>query len=581
MNTIEGLSHLIESTIAMPDLQFGIVGTDGIAVVGTNAYRMKVGTRRPHGCYLTRPQYIKDVAVIRDPTHMRGCTDCEAVGICPYSVVLCTPMTRGSQTVGVAGLLGMGNGTNDTVLKNRERWAQYLSGIAATLARYSQVTGVLEARDMTDKMLENTFRLTGKQGLILAGTDRRVLRLNQAAKGMLGQSPEQVDYNRPLDDLLPGRVLDQLFDAEGKEKNIVVRQNDKLLSLSRADTGPLNLAGAIAIVLGEEHQIAPSSRPKTGYPPAGRALDCIIGEDDSIKNVKGIIARVACHPLPVLIQGDSGTGKELVAQAIHNLSSRAARKMIAVNCAAIPDTLLESELFGYERGAFTGASSSGKRGLVELSSGSTLFLDEIGDMSLTNQAKLLRVLEQKQFYRLGGQQPIEVDIRVVAATNAPLPELVRKKKFREDLFYRLNVVPIHLRPLRERRGDIAILADYFLSRYSPAPPGETWQVEEEVRQALESYPWPGNIRELQSVIGYMAAMAKDNLIDLDCLPESLLQPDSPSTNRDGVRRPMEKELLEALDIFGRTTEGKRKASEQLGVSLATLYRMINRFEAKT
>ncbi|MPM23977.1 Anaerobic nitric oxide reductase transcription regulator NorR [bioreactor metagenome] len=580
MNTIEGLSHLIESTIAMPELQFGIVGTDGIAVVGTNGYRMKVGTRRPHGCYLTRPQYINDVEIIRDPTHMRGCTDCEAVAVCPYSVVLCTPMTRGSQTVGVAGLLGMGNGTNDTVLKDKARWAQYLAGIAATLGRYSQVTGILEARDMTDKMLENTFRLSGKQGLILAGNDRRVLRLNQAAKAMLGQGGEQVDYNRPLDTLLPGRVLDQLYDAEREEKNIVLRQNDKLLSLSRADTGPLNLAGAIAIVVGEEHQIAPS-RPKTGYPPAIPALDCIIGEDASIQNVKGIIARVAGHPLPILIQGDSGTGKELVAQAIHNLSGRAARKMIAVNCAAIPDTLLESELFGYERGAFTGASSSGKRGFFELASGSTLFLDEIGDMSLTNQAKLLRVLEQKQFFRLGGQQPIQVDVRIIAATNAPLAELVRKKKFREDLFYRLNVVPIHLKPLRERRGDIPILADYFLSRCSSVPPGSPWLMEEEVRQVLESYPWPGNIRQLQSVIGYMAAMAKDYVIDLDCLPEAFLQPDSPSYNRDGVRRPTEKELLEALGAFGRTTEGKKKAAEHLGVSLATLYRMINRFEAKT
>ncbi len=579
MNAVEDLGNLIEATTAIPELQFGIVGTDGIAVMGTRGYKKKVGTRRPHGCYFTRPQYLKNVEIIRNPTFTRDCAGCEAVGSCPYSVVLCTPVVKDNRIIGVAGLLGQGGNTNDTVLSSKEHWVRYLSYLANSFASFSQLAGMLEIREMTDEMLRDTFRLSNKQGLIIAGADRRILRLNSRAKSIFGHEPEQVDYNLPLDTLLPKQVLDQLYAHRQEQYSAVMRQNDRLLSLSRADADLLRLINGVAIVMGEEEPAAAQSRHPAGPPKVLHTLDHIIGKDESIVSLKQIILRVADLSLPVLIQGESGTGKELVAQAIHTVGSRASKKMVAVNCAAIPDTLLESELFGYERGAFTGASSSGKRGLFELADGSTLFLDEIGEMSLANQAKLLRVLEQKQLYRLGGQHPIDIDVRIIAATNASLQALVQKKKFREDLFYRLNAVPVHLQTLRRRRGDILLLANYFLGRNLPKTHGPGgWRIDEEAGRVLEDYPWPGNIRELQNAIGYMAAMAKSNVLDVSCLPEHLLQFRGMLPSRSSTAcKPTEKEISDALDLFGRSTEGKKKAAEHLGISLPTLYRMIKRF----
>ncbi|HPE15614.1 MAG TPA: sigma 54-interacting transcriptional regulator, partial [Oscillospiraceae bacterium] len=234
---------------------------------------------------------------------------------------------------------------------------------------------------------------------------------------------------------------------------------------------------------------------------------------------------------------------------------------------------LESELFGYERGAFTGAAACGKKGLLEVADGSTLFLDEIGDMSLASQAKLLRVLEQKQFYRLGGQKPVRVDVRIVAATNVPLEAMVQQKKFREDLYYRLNVVPILLRPLREREDDILLLAECFLMEHIPpdAPDGR-WEMTDEVSELLENYAWPGNIRELRNAVGYMAAMARSGVLSRDCLPEHLLR----CARAQAQKGPTAEEIRAALDAFGRSTEGKKRAAEHLGMSLPTLYRMIKK-----
>lgn len=242
----------------------------------------------------------------------------------------------------------------------------------------------------------------------------------------------------------------------------------------------------------------------------------IIGESPAMQQVKRMISLVATRDATVLVTGASGTGKELVAQAIHALSGRAEQRLVAINCAAFPETLLESELFGYERGAFTGADKA-KQGRFELADGGTLFLDEIGEMPLSMQVKLLRVLEARVIQRLGSVKEIPLDIRIIAATNRDLTEMVKAGTFREDLYYRLNVITIHMPSLSERPGDILLLADTFVKRFAQKLGREVKGIDAEAARLLTSYAWPGNVRELQNVLERAVVLCQGDHIRKDDL----------------------------------------------------------------
>jgi DNA-binding NtrC family response regulator len=248
-------------------------------------------------------------------------------------------------------------------------------------------------------------------------------------------------------------------------------------------------------------------------------VDAIIGESEEMAKVKNLILKIAkSDATTVLIQGESGTGKELVAKAIHASSARADKPFMAVNCAALPVTLLESELMGHEKGAFTDAKAA-KKGLFELADGGTVFLDEIGDMDLSMQAKLLRVLENKTFKRVGGVKDIKVDVRVISATNQELSRAINEGRFRKDLYYRLQVVPVNLPPLRERGDDVLLLARYYITYFNQELHKNVRDISKEAEQILLLYPWPGNVRELKNALE--RAMILD--VDTDLLPEHLPQ----------------------------------------------------------
>jgi len=251
----------------------------------------------------------------------------------------------------------------------------------------------------------------------------------------------------------------------------------------------------------------------------------MVGQSRVMQEVYKIIGKIAARDVTVLLTGESGTGKELVARALHTYSRREKGPFLALNCAAIPDTLLESELFGYERGAFSGATEA-RPGKFELAHGGTLFLDEIGDMPLVLQSKLLRVLQEREIYRLGGREPQRIDVRIIAATNQEPEALIRAGRFREDLYYRLNVVRITLPPLRERKEDILLLADHFLHSHRREDPHGPQGFSDEVREKLLVHPWPGNARELENVIAQAALSARGRFITVEdlTLSEVALRP---------------------------------------------------------
>jgi nitrogen regulation protein NR(I) len=263
--------------------------------------------------------------------------------------------------------------------------------------------------------------------------------------------------------------------------------------------------------------------------PAARGRFRLVGESPAIRQVYGVIEKVADTPSTVLITGESGTGKELIARALHEYSSRHSGPFIKINCAAIPKTLMESELFGYEKGAFTGAVGS-KPGRFELAHGGTLFLDEIGEIPVEMQVKLLRVLQESEFERVGGIKTIKVDVRLVAATNRDLHAEVAASAFREDLYYRLNVVPIHLPPLRERRQDIPLLVDHFIAKFNERLKKQMSGIEPEGVERLVSYNWPGNIRELENVIERTMLFGEGPIIRALDLPGELMGVANPANS---------------------------------------------------
>ncbi|CAI2717477.1 sigma-54-dependent transcriptional regulator [Nitrospina watsonii] len=252
------------------------------------------------------------------------------------------------------------------------------------------------------------------------------------------------------------------------------------------------------------------------------SLEAIIGKNRRMQDIFKVIGKAASTLFPVLITGESGTGKELVARALHHYSNRSQKPFIFINCAAISRELLESELFGHEKGSFTGAVEA-KKGKFELADGGTLMLDEIGDMELPLQAKILRVLQNSEFYRVGGKDSLRVDVRIIAATNQRLPDLMKADRFREDLYHRLNVINIHMPPLRERVEDIPLLAEFFLKKYGDASVLDQVYLSPETAALLKQYPWPGNIRELENVIKRCLVLVTRGPVLPEHLPEPLLE----------------------------------------------------------
>ncbi|KGK90887.1 diguanylate cyclase [Desulfosporosinus sp. HMP52] len=305
-----------------------------------------------------------------------------------------------------------------------------------------------------------------------------------------------------------------------------------------------------------------------------------VGQNRNVKETLILAAKVARTDSTVLIRGESGVGKEVLARAVHNSSRRKDKPLIKVNCAAIPEDLIESELFGYEDGAFTGAKKGGKLGKFELAHGGTIFLDEIGDMSYTMQAKLLRVLQEKEFERVGGTKTIKVDIRVIAATNRDLESMIKQGAFRRDLYYRLNIVPLNLNPLRERKDDILALAKTFLDQFAREV-GHELTLSPQVVGFFQEYDWPGNIRELQNVLEHASIVCSGLTIEMYHLPgqilpthEDQLKQKKPSSVKEIVAS-VEKELI--LSALVTHKNNRTKAMKALGYSRRVFYDKLHRY----
>jgi two-component system response regulator HydG len=343
--------------------------------------------------------------------------------------------------------------------------------------------------------------------------------------------------------------------------------NDELLGLLRRATESRQLKAENKALKREIRK----RESRNGRRPIGRAR--------SFKEVLDLAETVAPTESTVLLSGESGTGKEVLARYIHSLSDRAENLFLSINCGALPESLLESELFGHVKGSFTGAVKD-KKGLLEAATGGTLFLDEVGEMTPSTQVKLLRALQEREVIPVGSTEAVPVDARIIAATNRELEEEIRKGQFRSDLYYRLNVIALHLPPLRERREDIPLLADHFMKGMAD-PAGEgPLQLEDEAMEVLKSYDWPGNVRELENALERAAVVARGRPIGLSHLPERVKESPAPRVVSDAPPANPTMELVERAYIaWVLQAEGgnKTRAAEVLGIDPSTLYRKLNRY----
>lgn len=301
-------------------------------------------------------------------------------------------------------------------------------------------------------------------------------------------------------------------------------------------------------------------------------FDSIVAIDDNGKTVKELAIRAAKTDATILLASESGTGKELYAQAIHNASLRGHEVFVAINCANFNTNMLESEIFGYVEGAFTGAKKGGKIGLFEAANGGTIFLDEISEMDVSLQAKLLRVLQERRIRPIGAINEVELDVRVICASNADLPSYIENKQFRKDLFYRLSTFQIQIPPLRQRRGDIPVLCEVILNELSKKLK-RSITISADALECLMMHDWPGNVRELRNVLEFSAYLSDNGVIVIESLPESISRHVSASSSTLAQRVEMyeKSEIHKLLSQYGNNLEGKKRVSKELGISLATLY----------
>ncbi|MDN5344836.1 MAG: sigma-54 dependent transcriptional regulator, acetoin dehydrogenase operon transcriptional [Clostridia bacterium] len=582
------VQQIAEAVAAVVGIDVTIFNDSLLRVAGTGRYLEQVGQRiNPTAAFAKVLQNGRPAAVF-NPTVNKECLACELKASCSEIANIAYPITMNNRVKGVLALIAFDEEQRLKLIKQKDIYINFLSRMAEL------ISSKLIEQGMQAELMEASQRLQGivdafSDGVVFVNQDRKVISCNPAAARILATGQAELRGQSIAACGFP--ALESLFLAtlqEGRElvdKEIVQEGHDftrRYLCSTRAVCHEGQVIGAIVFLKDYEaiYQMVNEAGGNKNY----FGLDEILGDHPLIQGAKETARKASLTDSTVLIQGESGTGKELFARGIHGLSRRKNGPFVAINCAAIPDTLLESELFGYEGGAFTGAKSKGKPGKFELASGGTIFLDEIGDMPLSLQAKLLRVLEERKITRLGGISATPVDVRVIAATNKDLETMVAKKEFREDLFYRLSVIPLKIPPLRERKSDIPVLAAFFLQKYKRLYGKEIKGFAPPILALLQQYDWPGNVRELQNVLEYAVNMAEGSLIQEKNIPEKIRNRNK--TAEIGLAegeelfplKEAERILLQrGLTIFGTTDKAKTEIARRLGISRASVYRKLKTY----
>lgn len=513
--------------------------------------------------------------VIEEPKIDLICEGCEIKNNCDITYKIITPIIKEDETIGVINIVSKDDIIKNRLIENLELYKDFICQFSELIAMKVTETEAAENRKAMVVMLKIIIQ-NMDEGAIIIDSKGQINTINQSAKKQLGITRliknEAIEIKYTGDNVndssefiikignKTSKVFGEIFKIpknKNYDKVLLFRDLKKVQSNFYEMTSTINIADT----------------------------ESIIGSSKKTMELKENILKVADSISTVLITGESGTGKEMVATAIWKNSDRRDKQFVAINCAAIPESLLESELFGYVKGAFTGADPKGKIGKFELANNGVIFLDEIGDMPLYLQSKLLRVIQDKKITRIGSNQIIPLDVRIIAATNKDLKKMIRENQFREDLYYRLNVIPIEIPPLRERKADIVELTEHFIEHYRKMFGKNFNYIDDRAMKTLIEYPWPGNVRELENVVEYMVNMMEDGIIDMNTLPKNIFDPLDLIIPDKNLIKPLEalerEEIEKAIKLFGDTTRGKEQAAKSLGIGIATLYRKLQNIEKQT
>ncbi len=585
LSELQQIQHFVQSVAeaiaSALKVEVEIVDDQLYRVGGTGRLKEVVGSRQKRGFVNTLALKTRQSISVFNPGEHQVCSACDLKGHCFYTSGIFCPIVVEGRSIGIISLISFNETQRQTLLTNEQSFLDFTGKMADLLGGKASEYRAMQRLKITAKEVETIIN-TIQEGIIAVNALGEVTYFNNSAEKMLGYSCEDV-IGKLITDVLPESPLPEVI-ATGEERvavEVTHRARNRVHLLSNAYPVKVDqqVVGAVESfnTVDEVQRVAyrlSNIQTNTGF-------DLIVGNSAALQAVKQKAMRVAESSSTVLIEGESGTGKELFARAIHNVGPRSRRPFVALNCSAIPDSLLESELFGYEEGAFTGARHGGKPGKFELANGGTIFLDEIGDMPLYLQSKLLRVLQERSIERVGGVRPIPIDVRVIAATNKDLAAMVTTGEFRADLYYRLQVIPLRLPPLRERREDIPLLMGFFLEKYNRLLNKKFRGFTREVQQAMVSYYWPGNIRELENAVEYACNLELGDEITMESLPPKLKKGDLPGEDvvlkaklEQGIKEVERRVFLEAFQMYGTTVEAKKRIADALGISTATLYRRL-------
>jgi len=581
LNEVRDFAQAVADAIAgVIGVEVAMVDENLLTVVGSGRYARHIGR-------VLRPDSISakvlaqgKTLIVHAPPSDHLCQDCSQKATCTDAADIITPLSIGGQLAGCVLLVACTSEQRDRLIGDTQRWVDFAEKMADLISRaFNEKQQADEARALA--MQFDTVINAVSEGILTLDSRGTILHASQSAERLLEVSTGDL-VSRSISFVFPQIGLDFLNRPRNADfETFSMFNNEKAywLGAIKPIGGPAIPNGYVVTFRGIEEI------PKLVANYIGRERQVtfrdILGSSASMSRVKQIAASIAGADSTVLIQGESGTGKELFARAIHFESPRRKGPFVALNCAAIPEPVLESELFGYEEGAFTGAKRGGKPGKFELAHGGTLFLDEIGDMPIHLQAKILRAIQERMVDRLGAGKPKPVDIRIIASTNRDLEQMAVSGGFRLDLYYRLAVIPIVIPPLREHREDIPEYVDHFTREYSQALGKKVEGIDPAAMDALMKYAWPGNIRELANALEYAVNLVDGPMIDLSRLPPQIAAATSKAAQAPGLTRPRRRitrdDLEKALLVYGRSTKAREAMAASFGISRATLYRRLKEY----
>ncbi|HBF0183705.1 TPA: sigma 54-interacting transcriptional regulator [Clostridioides difficile] len=582
-----------ETVASVLDVDIEIVDDRLIRISGTGLYKSKINESVvTEGFIYDNVIQTGQELVVLDICDNQLCIECSHYMKCLNKVIIAVPIKYNNRTIGVIGAISTDKTKKVEISAKIDNYLKFVNHICDLISmkieEHEASKNSSRKMDMMIEIIENV-----EKGVIILDINSKISYINNIALKKLDIDKniiENIVNIVSVESSSNGHELLEI-DIDNKIYNINAKIIPVYPYINQYDK----------IIIFDKTYINHKGHGKVNSGWGNSDIESIIGNSEAMLKVKERTKKLAkSNSSTVLITGESGTGKELIARAIHAEGSRWNKPFIAINCAAIPENLLESELFGYIKGAFSGASSGGKVGKFELANEGVIFLDEIGDLSMPLQAKLLRVLQERKFARIGSNKLIDLDIRVIAATNKNLLKLVNEGKFRDDLYYRLNVIPINLPPLRERKDDIEAIMMKFASKYSLELGIQLNKIEENVMNMLINYNWPGNIRELENAVEYMMNLVGDDgIIYKDMLPLDILNYYNINgniyknkdvniifeddivggivENQERILSIKELELTyinKLLNKYGRDTKTKKKIAKDLGIGLATLYRKL-------